>query len=133
MAQLFSLGHFAFMFDDPSSPFDDDRRVPVIPPGILAKTTKAQHEEEFASFDHRELAKMGNKTLAAWQSQFDKDEPMWRLAEHEWQMRSGRFTRRMAILAFIISFLSLVLSGLSYWHPHHEATSTHSTPLKPQP
>jgi hypothetical protein len=67
------------MFDEPSSPFGD-RQIPVIPSGKLAKTKKAQHEEEFALFDYRELSKMDDKALAAWQSQFEKDEPMWRLA-----------------------------------------------------
>lgn len=30
---------------------------------------------------------MDDKSLAAWQSVFEQDEPQWRLAEHEWQRR----------------------------------------------
>jgi len=118
VAQLFSLGDFAFMFTEPSSPFEDDQ-IPVIPEGVLAKTPKAQHRDDLATFDHRELSKMDTKALAAWQSQFEPDEAQWKLADHEWQTRRSGFTRKIAIAALIISFLSLVLSVWSYWHPHH--------------
>jgi hypothetical protein len=51
------------MFDEPSSPIGD-REIPFIPEGGLAKTPRAQHEEEYASFDSRELSRMDNKALA---------------------------------------------------------------------
>jgi hypothetical protein len=98
---------------------DDDKNRGAIPEGVLALTSKAQHGEDFKKFDHRELSKMDNNALAAWQSKFEKDEPWWQLAEQEWQIRAGKFTRRIAIVAIIISFLSFILAGLSYWHPHH--------------
>ncbi len=106
------------MFDEPSSPFDE-HRVPVIPEGLLAKTPKAQHEDEFKTFDRRELGSMDDKKLAQWQSCFQPDEPQWRLAEHEWQIRSGKSARKIAVAAIIISILSVVLAALSYWRPHH--------------
>ena len=106
------------MFKGLFSQFDDDR-IPVIPEGVLAKTPKAQHADDLATFDPRLLSKMDAKTLAAWQSQFEPDEAQWKLADHEWQTRRGRFTRQIAVAALIISFLSLVLSGWIYLHPHH--------------
>jgi hypothetical protein len=117
------------MFDDPSIAFDDDRRVPVIPPGVLAKTTKAQHEEEFKSFDRRELFRMPDKMLAEWQSKHQTHEPQWRLAEHEWQRRLtaeqiraslivGKQSALFAVIASIVgavvgSVLTLLVQGLS--------------------
>jgi len=107
------------MFDEPSSPFDDDRGPVVIPEGLLAKTPKAQHADEFKTFDRRELGSMDDKKLAEWQSRFQPDEPQWRLAEHEWQIRSGKSARKIAVVAIIISIFSLVVAALSYWLPHH--------------
>lgn len=48
----------------------------------------------------------------------------------EIERRSGRFTRVMSIIAFIISFLSLVLCLLAYWQPRDVSMSA---PLMQQP
>jgi hypothetical protein len=92
---------------------------PVIPKGILAKTPKAKRKDELASLDVEKLREMDAKTLAAWQSEHDKDEPQWRLAEYEWQRRAGVPARRIAIIALVISFISLLWTAWVYWHPRH--------------
>ena len=51
-------------------------------------------------------------------------------AKLEIERRAGSFTRGMAIIALIISFLSLVLSLLTYWQQCHVSTSA---PLTQQP
>jgi len=53
----------------------------------MAAGKRVKHKEQFEEFDRRELAAMDDKALAKWQSQFQTDEPQWRLAEHEWQRR----------------------------------------------
>jgi len=102
-----------------ASPFDETRRPGAIPPGILAKTPKSKHKDEFKTFHPRQFAAMDDKALAEWQSRYEKDEPQWRLAEHEFQIRGGRRTRQIAIAAIVISFLSFVLACLAYLLPHH--------------
>ena len=94
---------------------------------------RAKRRAEFKTFDRRRLSRMDDRALAEWQSGFESDEAPWRLAEHEWQMRAGRFTRKIALAALIISLLSLVLSGLSYWQTNYGAASAHSAPSKPRP
>jgi hypothetical protein len=117
------------MFTEPYSPFDDDRSIPVIPEGLLAKTPEAQHKDEFKNFDRRELFRMPDKMLAEWQSKHQTHEPQWRLAEHEWQRRLtaeqiraslivGKQSALFAVIASIVgavvgSVLTLLVQGLS--------------------
>ena len=97
------------MYDEPRSP-SEERSVPVIPPGLLAKTPKAKHRDEFKTFDPKELLKMKEKTLVEWQSQFQKDEPQWMLAQFEWQRRNDRGTSMRGWVAIGISVLSLIVA-----------------------
>lgn len=99
--------------------FDSDEGRQVLADIERAKTPRERRAEEFESFDRRELVSMDDKNLAAWQSRFQPDEPQWRLAEHEWQIRSGKSARKIAVAAIIISILSFALAAVSYWHPHH--------------
>ena len=100
------------MFDEPSSPFEEDR-IPVIPEGLIAKTPEALHQDEFKNLDRRELTRMPDKLLAEWQSRHEPHEPQWRLAEHEWQRRLtaeqiraslivGKQTATFAVIASIV-------------------------------
>lgn len=100
-------------------PFDSDQGRQILAGIESAKTSKERHAEQFKTFDRRELVDMDDKNLADWQSRFQTDEPQWRLAEHEWQVRSGKSARKIAVAAILISLLSLALAAWSYWHPHH--------------
>lgn len=93
---------------------------------------RAGHREDLAAFDSRTLSGMSDKALVQWQSQFERDEPQWRLAEHELKIREGKSSRKLAVIAIVVSLLSLLLSAWTYLHPSREATSTHSEPLKPK-
>jgi hypothetical protein len=54
-------------------------------------------------------------------------------AKLEIERRSGRFTRVMSIIAFITSFLSLVLSSLAYLQPLNDSTSAPPAAMMRQP
>jgi hypothetical protein len=72
---------------------------------------------------------MSDKALAEWQSQFETNEPQWRLAAHEWQRRltaeqiraSMILGRQSAIFAVVASVagaivgaaITLLVQGLS--------------------
>jgi hypothetical protein len=100
-------------------PFDSDEGRQVLADIERAKTPRERRADEFKTFDRGELVTMNDKRLAEWQSRFQPDEPQWRLAEHEWQIRAGKSARKIAVAAIIISLLSVALAALSYWHPHH--------------
>jgi hypothetical protein len=88
----------------------------------LAEALFQQHREAFKSIDRQKISEMEEKTLAEWQSNFDQNEPEWRLAEYEWQrritakqIRAGRWTTGFALLGVVIG--AFLQSFLSSWHP----------------
>jgi hypothetical protein len=102
------------MFDESNSAFEDGP-IPVIPPGLLSKNLRAQHKEDFKTYDRKMLLKMDDKALAEWQSQFESDEPQWMLAEFDWQRRRDRsslirgwITIGIAVLSLLISLIALL-------------------------
>jgi hypothetical protein len=114
--------------NDPFSdtePWDpDQRRLVIIPPGLLALTPKAQQEKDYKSFDLNKLRKMSRKELAEWQAHFLLVPEAQIIAAHEWRIREGEpardLTRRdlnlkvVAILVTIIGILATVIIGLLF-------------------
>jgi len=73
--------------------------------------------EDFKTLDGRKLLKMDDKELADWQSRYKPDQAQFILAEQEWKRRAGISTRRIAILAIIVSAISLGFTAYSYFYP----------------
>jgi hypothetical protein len=80
---------------------------------MVRRAIREQNRAEFKTLDRRELAKMDDKALAQWQSDYKSDEPQWRLAEYEWQrritaeqinatMRSARWQAWFGVFAALI-------------------------------
>jgi hypothetical protein len=85
-----------------------------------AAKRKAIREREFTDVDRRELARMADKELAAWQAGFPSDSPQFILAQYEWQRRliadqiratvfSARWQAWFGVFAAIIGALLTLL------------------------
>lgn len=55
--------------------------------GRYAAKEKSVRERQFIDVDRRELARMPDKDLAAWQAKFPSDSPQFILAQYEWHRR----------------------------------------------
>jgi hypothetical protein len=90
---------------------------------------RQQHIEEFKKLNTSELLKWDDSKLATWQSQYEKDEAQWIIAEHEWRRRAGISTRKIAILAITVSSLSLLVAALAFIHSLNPTSSIPEKPL----
>jgi len=75
-----------------------------------------QAAEDLKNLNPQELLKWDDKKLAEWQSHFKLDQAQWILADQEWKRRAGISTRKIAIAAIVVSFLSLIVAALGYFH-----------------
>jgi len=113
VAQLSTLGHFAFMAYKSFPIMDTEGQA------------RMQHIRDLDKLDRSELSKKSDVELAKWQAGFDTDEAQWRIAEHEWQrrltaeqisatMRAARWQAWFGIAAAIIGvLLTLVVQSLT--------------------
>jgi len=86
---------------------------------MIERSRRANDAENFETLERAELARMDDKALAAWQSEFTSDQPQWRLAEHEWQQRlterqiaASHATARRAALWGACSGIAGALGGV---------------------
>ena len=88
---------------------------------ISERLRKLRNQNEFEKINHAEITKMTPEQLAAWQTKHDTDSPQWKLAEHEWQVRSSHKSRKLSIVAVIISSVSLLIATCGYFFPNQKS------------
>jgi len=99
--------------------------------GMIERSRREKHSEEFKTLNRREISRMDDKALAIWQTEFTADEPQFRLAEHEWQRRiTAQLSRASHIAAWVgvIGTLAGVLFGWWLGSFQHRADSLAQAP-----
>ena len=100
MAQLFSLGDFAFMNTEKF--FEKSAR----------DMEKARHAQEFSKINRRELAGRTDEDLAAWQAKYPPDSAQFILAQYEWSRRLTADQIKAARWAAVIGVAGVILGAL---------------------